>query len=855
MDWRRIHPPHAVDRPALRAKVDAGMSAPLTLIVAPAGSGKSVLLAQWASTLPSTRVVWLDVTAGDDDPARFLRRFERAVAGSALPSAAADLVSGPEGWGEPVIEALATAFSHSDEKTVVILDDLHNLSNRALVADLWSLTGLLPPHVRFVFSSRIDLRLDTTRRALEHGLTTIRQADLAFDPATTARLLSRIAHAPADADTAARVHEKTEGWPAGVQLCGLSLRERAGTAPVDDERLAMEYLAAEVLAVQSPARRRALVRLSVLDELSPGLVEAVGDVADGTVFLRDLVGDSMFVVPSAQRPDRYRLHHLFRSVLLLQLRASNEFDEGELARTAAAWHRAHGEPEAAIGCLLSAGQWDDAITAILPFSRELYERGDSQTLALWLAAVPRPVRRARVEAELLYAIAERMSGRAAAAEDLLRSLIDDPAMGAGLAAVAHLQIGSCVQFRPHAETYLEQSRRAQQMLASASQPALDSVALFGSPELLMLLATLAEGRALFLLGALEESRAVLREARDLVPAGYGHYRIHTLGALALTSAWDGHLNEATEAADEALHLARDLELLAHPAAADAYLARATVALQRGAPDAGALALHEGHVRAIANARHQLAWIAHTLARMIEPEGMAPAALPPEGPPPPLARLGLRVIGYFRRREAGNPAPLTAGSDEPWSTLVFEEVASLLMLGKPDAAAARLARAPLGDLSPVADTQREVALAWIAHASGDTMACREHLRVALDIAAPEELVQPFHFAGRPVMTLLAGLPGEPSAFRRLVTTTFPSTRGGSPRPTAERLTTRELELLAYLPSRLSNSEVAARCYVSLNTVKTHLAHIYRKLGASSRDEAVARAIELGLLDPTGPFVVG
>ncbi|WP_127794882.1 LuxR C-terminal-related transcriptional regulator [Agromyces sp. LHK192] len=852
MRWHGMHPVHAVDRPGLRARLDAGRASPLTLVVAPAGAGKSVLLSQWAASLEGTRVAWLDMSPADDDPARLTRRILREVGAAGAGPEGADPTPGPGGLGEAAVEALAQTLRDAGP-IVVVFDDLHRVSNAAIISDLWSLADQLPANAHFVFASRIDLRLAWSRHRLAHGMVELRQADLAFDRETTAAVITHVARTATDAAVVGRIHQRTDGWPAGVQLSAISLRSHTPGLELDD-RLAMEFLGEEVLDAMEPERRSALTRLAVADELGAGLVEAVGLVDDGAAFLAGLAHDSLFVAPVPGRPGCFRLHQLFRDVLLLRLRAAGADDEGELASIAAAWYRAHDAPDAAIDCLLSAHRWDEAIDDILPYSRELYERGESATVAAWLARVPRAVRRSRIEAEVLYAAAERMSGNAALAEDLLQGVIDTPGLADGLAAAARVQMASCVQFRPHAELYLQHARHARTLL-DRTAPADDGMSLFGSAALLRLLVELAEGRARFLMGDVAHARQVLGGALRL-DAAYGHYRIHALGAFALAAAWDGWLREAVEACDEALLIARQLDLLANPALADAYLARACIAIQRGETDSGALALHEGHLRAVANGRDQLAWVAYALAGMIEPEGMMPAARPPESAPPPVTRRALRIMEYRRKRESGRPATVSCPSGEAWGHLRFEEVASLLLREGADAAAGRVRTAPgAASGAPTAATLREIARAWIAHAAGDRAAAGSHLRAAIAIAGPEHLVLPFHFAGTAFMRIFEELPADADGFRREVLTTAEAARLRELSPLEDPLTARELELLAYLPSRLSNGEIAAKCFVSLNTVKTHLAHIYRKLGAASRDEAVARAAELGLVDAGVTFRTG
>lgn len=853
MTVNRIVPPHAVDRPELLARLDVGMDAPLTLLVAPAGSGKTVLLTQWVATLKDARIAWLDMSAADDDAVHFARRL-LAELGALDPQLAAiddPLGTAAGGLGEALLELLAEALAEVPAKVVVVFDDLHRVTNNEVVTDLWRLVDLLPPNAHLVFSSRVDLKLGWSRHRLQHGLVELRQAELAFDPESGARVLERILRRPVAASTAATVVERTEGWAAGIQLTALSLRFRSDAdelvdALAESDRLAIDYLSEEVLDAQPARRRRALLQLSVLDEISPGLVEVVGGIDEGARFLRDLENESMFVVPVAGEHDRYRFHHLFRDLLRYRLRASDPEAEPELLTAAAGWHSAHGDAAAAIDCLLGAKRWDRAMDLILGRGRDVFEQGETATVARWLSLVPPGVRRARVDAELLFGILEGMSGRAAKAEEILRAMLSDPDLPAGHRIVATAHVAACVQFRPHPELYLDEGYRVLRLLEESRDAEMPDLLHLTDIDLVTALAEGSIGRAHFYLGDATQAREWLERALESAGGTYGPYRVHALGSLALCEAWQGRLVRAAELADEALELALELTLLGHPAPADAYLARALVAIQRGEPEAGAFALHEGHVRAASNGRVQLLWIAHAASRLVDPEGTDVAAVPPKGTPPPIVRGALRAVAHRQARFSGGVAPT---SPEPgWSDLLFEDVAGLLTVRDLSGAHARLDAAEASDPpTPAQSVERDILLAWASDLEGRQAESRRLLTAALTTADPEGLVHPFLSAGPHIEDLLRALPGQPAGFRRVVLDRFAAPARPDAEQLTEPLTARELELLAYLPSRLTNAELAARCFVSVNTVKTHMAHIYRKLDAGGRDAAIARARELGLLD--------
>lgn len=851
----RTAPLHAVDRPELRARLDVGMAAPLTLIVAPAGSGKSVLLAQWAGGLEGARVGWLDLTQADDDSVLFAHRLVAELRG--VDPAFDDLMLAPPAssasLGDPLLEALAASFAQTSAQIVVIFDDLHRVTNRDLVTDLWRLVDLLPSNAHFVFSSRVDLTLGWSRHRLQHGLVELRQADLAFDSADAAKVLERITRRPIDAATADAVVEHTEGWAAGVQLTGLGLRFRPDEkqfveALADSDRLAIDYLSEEVLDAQEPARRQALLELSTLEEFTPGIVEAVTGVDDGAALLGELDRESMFLVAIPGRPDRFRFHHLFRDLLRLRLRASDADAEASALRAAADWQLSHGDVAGAVESLLAGRHWNAAMDVILARGREVYERGETATVARWLADIPVTERQARPDAELLYAILEGMSGRAVIAETIARQLMAEQHITPGLRVVGQVYLAGLVQFLPHSDVYLEDGRLALELLARDGDTALPNLLSLTQPATLELFARVSVARAHLFLGDSVIARPLIREALDADRSAYGPYRIHALGTLALAEAWDGNLRRATDLADEALEMAKQLQLLGHPAPSDAYLARALVSIKRGEPEAGAFALHEGYVRAAANGRAQLMWVAHAEARLVDPDGTEPMTAAPATPAPPLVKDALEAISRRKQRVAGHPSPPTGTTT--WSRVAYEDVAGLLTVGDTAAARARLERYVLPDpMPPSTFVDIQVLTAWLAHREGRAAESRERLQAALVVAGREELVQPFRRAGEPVAQLIRDLPGQPDAFRTMILERTGIARRPRTDDLIEPLTARELELLAYLPSRLTNAELAARCFVSLNTVKTHMAHIYRKLDASGRDSAIARARELGLLADT------
>lgn len=850
----RVIVPHAVDRPALRALLDIGVRAPLVVIVAPAGYGKSVLLAQWAQSRPDLAIAWLDITDADEDANGFAARLVRAITEAdgrmTQPDAPVGTVDG--GLGEPFLEALGTSLAQLGE-TVIVLDDLHHVSASPITADLWRLADLLPPNAHLVFSTRTDSRIGRSRHRLQHGLVELRQAQLAFDDDDAALLLERITGRAVPRAAAEIVVRHTEGWAAGVQLSALTMRFEADFARFADrldetDRLIVEYLSEEVLEAQTLERRTALLRLAALDEITSGLAEAVTGLPDGERFLADLVTDSMFLIPIADRRGSYRFHHLFRDLLRYRLRVADPGEEARLLVVAADWHLVWGDHASAVEYLLRAREWDRVFALLLASGREVYDRVRTTTVARWLSLVPENVRAENVDVQMLYAIVAGMSGRAALTVEILQDLLGSGRLDIGRRQVALAYLSAGAQFMPHPEFFVDRGAQALAALAEHVDAPLPVLLQLTQRPLLETLAMTSMGRAHFFAGQLEAARAVLTRSLHTDGAHYITYRVSIIGSLALTEAWRGQLQVALDLAAEALELARENDLLTHPAPADAYLARAVASVRQGRPEAGAVALHEGAVRAAANQRTQLMWIAQIAGMMIDPDRSDPVSLDPSGPPPPLVRRTQIALEWRAARLRGRPRSRPATPEKEWSVLAFEHVAASLAQGEARSARELLAasRADPESLSPISRIERGIATAWLCALDGRAVESRIQLEAALDLAERDELVQVLVAAGPFVANLIASLPSNPSAFRRRIIDQVNGSRRRPAAELAEPLTARELEILVLLPSRLTNNELAARYYVSVNTVKTHIAHIYRKLGVTGRDAAVERARDLGLI---------
>ncbi len=696
---------HVVDRPSLRERLDEVIEHPLALVVAPAGSGKSVLLSQWSGTHPELHFVWLEILPSDDDPVRFSSRLLSGLAEvePALADLAPLISMHGGGLGGALLEALAVQM-HELPGVIIVLDDLHNLSNSSLIADLGQLVELLPQNVHLVLSSRVDLPIAWSRHRLRQDIIEIRQADLAFDEIHSAELLERITGQEFAPDSVTVLVDRTEGWAAGLQLAGMTLR----TYPDSDDfvaqfggtdRLVSDYLSEEVLDAQPDDRRRFLLRISVLDEMCADLIGHLTGEPHAQQILEELERESMFLVPLDSRRQWYRFHHLFRDLLRFRLRAEDPEAEPLLLTQAAQWHLDHGEAGAAIECLLFAREWEGALELILTRGSEVFERGEMATVIRWISGIPEEVRATRHDVSLLQGLLKGMEGQAVAAENEFRRVIVHPTSTRGQVACAQVFTASLAQWRSNASLSTDAAAEALELLDGLGNEALPVVMNLSDEQSLRSMAWVAGGRAHFLLGHHGEARRWLETGLAGSGAAYSVWRVHGLGSLALLEAWCGYCGQAEAYGEEALDIARSVGMLNHPSTADAFLAVTLVALERGEPRRAAMSLHEGSLRAEANHRSNLSWVAELeLALLQAAEGEAEVGRPvapsrgstrgaasahrrrtPESPPGPIAppprrlrrcspcqRPGLPRVGdpLFRagRRRSGHGSTRPSSQD-------------------------------------------------------------------------------------------------------------------------------------------------------------------------------------------------
>jgi LuxR family maltose regulon positive regulatory protein len=855
-------PVTAVLRQALVQRVDAAATTKkLTLVIAPPGYGKTVLLAQWVAAHPDRPVAWVTAEAGDDAD-RFARHLCAALS-SLDGRSRASLLDRVHGSGRRLGPGF-TAALHADAAamppTVVVIDDFHALANGPLLADVGVLIEHAPPSLHFVLAARMDPPLPYHRLRLEDELAEVRQEDLLFATDDTQALVGLIAHRRLSDRQLEQLLGRTEGWCAGIKLAALSLRQERDVdgflaAFAGDDRHVAEYLTEHVVQHQPPHVRSFLLQTSVLRRLTSPLCDAVTGRHDSQEVLDHLDRSSLFVSRLDDRREWFRYHPLFRTLLRQHLREEGVVDERELLQRAADWHLARDELEPGVEYLSRAGATSRVLEAARTQAYAMVARGQLATVVGWVDAV------AEVGGDdvvLLRAGLHMLAGDTVLAGALLDELVAREGVTPGQQLVADFIRTWSVHDEPCPEQVVAAAGRTLSCL-SAGPPDVPDVLGATSADGIRRVALLNGGAAAAYLGRTAQARRWTRAASAVVP-DHAASDVYAAALEALLDAWAGRLQAAHQQGTRAVALASQSGLAAHPEIFLAQLALATVAreqdrlddarqfldqaaalLQRGTPCA-LLGVHAAETALVALAGGDPG--AGLAALFSSRVGWS--AIPP-GVGARLAAAEARVLAATGDLEGSQRALDRA-------PLVTPEVAAAAVRIAVEQDDLRRASNLLdtwpGVAEPGASLQRTLWLCILDDLDGRGEAARERMPPLVAAAQEEGHVRLFMDAGHHALRLVRTLyHTAPSPYlRRLVDAPIPpSLPARRPVPDlVEQFSNRERAVLRYLPSRLSNAEIAAQLRISINTVKTHLKHIYRKLGVDGRRDAISAAERLHLL---------
>jgi LuxR family transcriptional regulator, maltose regulon positive regulatory protein len=900
----KFHVPRAglVPRPRLVAGLAQGIGRGVTVVCGPAGCGKSTLLGDWARRCRRP-VAWLSLDAGDNDPARFWRYVAAALEG-VRPGA-----GGPAGvlLGDrrrPRWEAVAAAVINElavvpDAGAVMlILDDYHLIEAPAVQDSVAFLVERLPPGLRLVLASRTDPPLPLARLRARGQLAELRDSDLRFTPGETAAFLREATGLDLPTASVAALQDLTEGWAAGVQLAGLTLRGRPNPAGFvatfsGSHRFVLDYLGEEVLARQPGEVVDFLLETSVLDRLSGPLCDAVTGGTGGQTVLEGLERANLFVVPLDEERGWWRYHHLFAGLLRARLERARPHRLPGLHRAAATWHERHGLADDAIRHALAAGEVEWAARLIERHFDAVFRRAEEATLARWLSALPAGVVRSRARLCLAQAVAAAVGGQLEAAEPLLadaeRALATgdepcEPSVGRALSVLANVPAAIAVL-----RADLARMRGDAACAVACDQLALEHLG--GEDWLLRSQVAWNLAAADWLRGRLGHAERGLAEVvAERRAAGEGYLAMRVGYELGRVQRAQGRLGAALRNYEKALEIASEAGRALAPAGI-AHVGLAEVLYERGE-----LAAAHDHATEGVALCHQLACAAPlaiglaVLARIRQAHGDAAGALDAIGraervqPSPQVVSL-LNPVPVWRARlllatgqvaEAARWASQRGlGADDQPSYpregeyLVLARV--LLAELTPGRALKLLERlhaqaAAEGRTGSIIEIRALQALAQ--QAAGDRTGALAALTEALALAWGEGYVRVFVDEGAPMACLLGRLSAAQRTGEAALSATVPphyldrlarAFEAGraytAPRPArstaavagqVEALSSRELQVLTLLAAGSSNQQIADELVVVLATVKKHVGHILSKLSAANRTQAVAHARALGLL---------
>jgi LuxR family transcriptional regulator, maltose regulon positive regulatory protein len=860
--------PFAVFRGDLVRRLDDAVHSKVTLVVAPPGYGKSMLLAQWAANA-RRRIAWLTLDAADSNAVTFARSLvtslQRVHSGLGLVAAERIGTSGAS-MGDEFVVSLLDDLAHIPE-TVIVLDDVETVRNGAVLDELAVLVEQAPEGIHVVLSSRSDPQLPLHRLRVRGDLSELRQDQLKMsetDAAEVIRRVCRTALTPAQVRVLVR---RTEGWPAGILMAALSLRghnnvgEFVQTFSGDDRNVA-DYLADEVLARQPDEIREFLLDTSVLRRMCGPLCDTVTQRTDSQRILEHLERSGIFVVRLDDRRRWFRYHSLLRDLLRFELRASDRPRQRDRLRRAAAWHVEQNDLEIAGEYLVIAELWDELVEFLRTHGRSLVERGTIGAVTGWLESMPDEFLTSRSDVQLTLAAAQAIAGRTFASDELLARVDRAHELSPHEGAFSDALRAAMVQFHLPADRASQAADRGLRRLDGAT-PDESTVEILGlsSPEYLRSALKVSRGRALHYLGQVSEAHAALSDVFDEAAGRFLSLDVSATGSLAVLEAERGELGRAQYLAVRALHIAQQSGLESRVASADAYIALAQFRRERNQLDRAALSLDEANHRIRRNGRHVLLWL-HTVEAALlslaleQPEdGLALLAERRlEGRPGPAPHTSARIVAAEARLliAAGDVARAQEVIDAHRGLRISEiaaaEVAAAVGMRDLESARKVLATFPEDD-SRRAVVERLLWEAIVEDLDGDHRQGRELIQESVMRAEREGLSRLYLDAGTHAWRLLRSLYHiEPTPFlRQLVDQPVaPPPPQMTVAGIVEQLSDREVLVLRYLPSRLSNPEIARNLYVSVNTLKTHLKHIYRKLGVANRSEAIEVAESLGLL---------
>ena len=855
----------SVPRERLLEVLDRSNDGGLVLLVAPAGSGKSVLLSQ-CTQKTARPTIWLELTEAHND-AVVLTRDLCAAVNTTHPGFDASISESVEvggaRLGDGFLDAFEAGLAQLEEPVELVLDDLHSLTNGDIGADLGTAIRSMGPEARVLLAGRWDPPFRMGRMRLDAETFELRAGELAFDAVEARELLTGLVGRSLDQIDLSTLLERTEGWAAALKLAGLSMRQ---ADDIDlfvkrfdgDDRMVAEYLTEEVLDSLDPPTRQFLFDTAVAPWLDPDLCERLTGRTDALATLEQLNDRGLFVVPVRGHRHRFRYHHLFADLLRYQLRLRDPGRERDRRAETAQWLLEHGHIAEATVQLTDGGEHRGAYEILAAHGHELFELGESATLLELTKRVHSGLPSGSSD------IAVALMGTQVAADRFSDAIATHRQLGdltpPGHQVVADALYTCAVNGDLPLEETRDRARSVEAALERIEPSEVFNTLGIGGAHSVHTIAVFNSGLASLFAGEIPRAAEEFGRVLALPGSRYPVFRVHSLGGLALCHAILGHPSDALSCAETAAEIAREVGAERHVASVLAHTAGAISHTDRA---------EEGPATACFDAAMEILRRCDRPGQreLVELQRVNALALF-SGPDSALESLRSTRTAVFPRPvnttlRTALEARIRLQLGLSTNRLLFAEPANRGDVRDPTAAAhfdvlsaegslsearAVLERWRFADSDDRSRVERELRRAVLLDAEGRTANARRVLSDALAAASGAGLHATV--ATTPgVRSLVAQVPPRPdeAELRAFLSTAVDrGSRLEVNRHLLEPLTERELAVLDYLPSRLGNSELSAALFVSVNTVKTHLRNIYRKLDAPDRDAAVARARERGLL---------
>ena len=867
-----------LDRNDLLQLLDRAVTKRLTVISAPPGSGKTSLLRAWIDhSAKHRRVAFVSVERDQQNEQRFWCAILKAIRKPA-PLTAPAPATVPDMY--EVIDFMLSELAEQAEPVVLIIDDLHELRSTDAFTQLDYFVANMPSNAQVVLSSRRDPEIRLHQLRLAGALGEIRASDLRFTESETRELLAG-SGIELSGDGVTVLHQRTEGWAAGLRLAVISLTghpepERFVAEFSGTDRAIGEYLMAEMLERQPSEVQRMLLRTSLVDRVNGELADLLAGRSGSEQMLLSLEGANAFVVSLDAQRTWFRYHQLLADFLWLELRRTAAHEVPDLRRRAARWFADRGDIVEAVRHMVAAGDWRDAARLVADHSFRWVLDGQAGTIRAVLQAFPEGASADHPDLALAHAAAELNQGRT---EEAVAQLA---------LAESHLPIAPADRRRRAvavASLRLALARRSGQFSEVIEQVKMLDASMADASSEPLAMGSELRGVALLNLGIVETWTGRLLEAERHLSDGAALAR--RIGRPYLEVACRAHqgfpsttvsVMTARERGRQAVALAERHGLDDHPILAPALGAVGGLAIWMGEFDEGERWLRRAWEVGSAHVEPATAVLLHLATGMLHAgRGQQRSALEAftaaartQSLLTGAHALAPKITGWLATTQARLGMPVEARATLAGFTPETGRAGAIanarawmcLLDGNPGMAveALRDVRDATPPVEPFTLVEAHLLAGTAYLRLGDRDAAAAATEAALATAEPDRLI--FPFAMTQAAELLGMLRHHETAHRALLAdivdqlrSTSPPSTDREPLPHSDGLTPSELRVLGFLPTNLTRAEIADELHVSIHTVNTHIRNLYTKLGAGDRSAAVQRARQLRLLSnrlsPTSP----